>query len=975
MNDKNKITINGRQLTFTPGETILEVATRNGIFIPTLCHLKGTTPTGACRVCVCEVEGARALMAACTVPAAPNMVVHTASQKVLTARRTVLELLLAAGNHNCAIRKEDGGRWTRLQEEAAEYDQSEELCEVYGACKLQALCYRYQVYTGPLAGRGTDYPLEDASPLILRDFSRCILCGRCVQACHLSQVNNAISLGFRGAKAKIVAMGDKTLAESACVYCGECLQVCPVGALVEKRSRYKIRPWEATRVRTTCGYCGVGCQMELQVKDGAIMKVEGIEDGAPNEGRLCAKGRFGFDYLGSPHRLTKPLVRTGAKLKETSWDEALDLVAGKLKAIKEKNGGAAVAGIASARSTNESLYLFQKLFRDAVGSGNLAAPFESAPMTHGIDHIEKAACIVLVGSDVTHENPVAGAAIKRATIRENPAKLIVIDSRDTVIAGHADQFLKVAEGSESVLLNGVIHGLIEKGLGQESLPADQLADAKKTLAELTPAKAAEGSGISAETAAATIETLATAAAEGPVMLLYGPKVAAWVPVFRLLIEILGSLDRDGGGVNALGDMCNSVGALLMGVHPHYRPGYEPAGADAGLSLPEIVAAAGGTGGGAGAGTSGGNGAPQGAASKIEMLYVAGENLAITEPGLEGVRQALKGDTFLVVQDSFENETTALADVVLPAAAWAEDEGTFTSAERRVSRTRRAVDAPGEARSERWIYGQLAARLGASWANPEQSAQELWDSEIAQTIPQLRGISYAGIEHNGLQWPTANGNRIATAEAPVFKPQWQSFNYQHRQLMEQCEGLLEALARPQESVAQTSAMDPEKIRADFDAFLKAEEVTEKKPPIDAVLAEYRSHRGGLIPVLQRVQGILGFLPIEAQNYIALGLDVPASDVYGVVSFYAFFTMTPRGKHVVRVCLGTACYVKEAGKILANIEEHFGIKVGQTTEDRQFTIEGVRCVGACGLAPVVVVGEETLGMVDPAQAVKRVEAFRD
>lgn len=969
MNDKHKITINGRQLTFTPGETILEVATRNGIFIPTLCHLKGTTPTGACRVCVCEVEGARALMAACTVPAAPNMVVRTASQKVVTARRTVLELLLAAGNHNCAIRKEDGGRWTRLQEDAAEYDRSEELCEVYGACKLQALCYRYQVYTGPLAGRGTDYPLEDASPLILRDFSRCILCGRCVQACHLSQVNNAISHGFRGAKAKIVAMGDKTLAESACVYCGECLQVCPVGALVEKRSRYQIRPWEAARVRTTCGYCGVGCQMELQVKDGVIMKVEGIEDGAPNQGRLCAKGRFGFDYLGSPHRLTKPLVRKGNELKEASWDEALDLVADKLKATVEKSGGGAVAGVASARSTNESLYLFQKLFRDAVGTNNLAAPFESAPMTHGLDHIEQAACIVLVGSDVTHENPVAGAAIKRATIKEDPAKLIVIDSRETVIAGHADRFLKVAEGAESVLLGGVIHGLLEKGLGQQTLPADRLADAKKTLAELSPAKAAEGSGVGPDAVEATIEMLAAAAAEGPVMVLYGPTAAAWVPVYRLLAELLGSLDRDGGGVNALGDMCNSVGALLMGVHPHYRPGYEPAGDEAGLTLPEMIAAAGG-----GAGAGNGDSAKAGG-HKIEMLYVAGENLAITEPGLEGVQHALKGDAFLVVQDSFENETTALADVVLPAAAWAEDEGTYTSGERRVSRARPAVAAPGDARCERWIYGQLAARLGAGWANPDQSAQELWDGEITQSIPQLRGISYAGIERNGLQWPTTNGNRIAASEAPVIKPQWQSFNYQHRALMEQCEGLLAALARPQESVAQTSASDPEKIRTDFEAFLKAEEITEKKPAIDAVLAEYRTQRGGLIPVLQKVQGILGFLPIEAQNYIARGLDVPASDVYGVVSFYAFFTMTPRGKHVVRVCLGTACYVKEAGKILANLEEHFGIKVGQTTEDRQFTIEGVRCVGACGLAPVVVVGEETLGMVDPAQAVKRVEAFRD
>ena len=279
--------INGKTYSFEPGETILEVARRNHIDVPTLCHLKGATPTGACRVCVVEVEGARSLVASCAAPAADNMVVQTESPKVVESRRTIIQLLLSSGNHNCAVRGSDGLDWTQFQLKVEQDDGSMEMCPVWGDCRLQDLAYRYQVSGEAFSGTETTFPMETVNPFIVRDFSRCILCGRCVQACNEIQVNNAISQGFRGSQSKIIAAGDRPLKDSDCVFCGECVQACPVGALVEKDVRYLTRPWETTAVRTTCAYCGVGCQLDLHVKDDRIVKVTGAPDVVPNFGSIC----------------------------------------------------------------------------------------------------------------------------------------------------------------------------------------------------------------------------------------------------------------------------------------------------------------------------------------------------------------------------------------------------------------------------------------------------------------------------------------------------------------------------------------------------------------------------------------------------------------------------------------------------------------------------------------------------------------
>ena len=368
----NPITINGSEFTFQPGETILDVARRNAIDIPTLCHLKAASPTGACRVCLVEVQGARSLVASCAMPAAPRMVVNTESPTVVTARRLVIQLLLASGNHNCLMKGSDGRSFEEYAARLQRAGGGIEPCPAWGDCRLQELAWRYGLTGGRFSPTPVRYPLEDVNPFIVRDFARCILCGRCVQACNEVQVNQAIHFGYRGAKSKIIAAGDRPYRESDCVFCGECVQACPTGALVEKDARGKVRPGDIQKsVRTTCTYCGVGCQTELQVKENGVVKITGVEGVAPNYGSLCVKGRFGFDFIGSPERLKTPLIREKDGFREATWDEALDLVARRLGEIKAASGPDSIGVLTSARITNEENYIAQKFTRAVLKTNNI----------------------------------------------------------------------------------------------------------------------------------------------------------------------------------------------------------------------------------------------------------------------------------------------------------------------------------------------------------------------------------------------------------------------------------------------------------------------------------------------------------------------------------------------------------------------------------------------------------------------------
>jgi len=372
METENTMIINGLGVAFNPGETILDVASRNNVHIPTLCYLKGASPTGACRVCLVEVKGEKNLVTACSEPARAGMEVVTENPRIVNARRMNIELLLASGQHNCLVGEAALDQWTDFQLQALSHEGHRGICPAYGDCRLQDLAILYRARADRYPSADTEFPIEDVNPFIVRDFSRCILCGRCVQACNEIQVNNAISLGYRGEKSKVVTKGDLPLRDSDCVFCGECLQVCPVGALVPKKDFVPGGPRpEARKIRTTCSYCGVGCQIYLHVRDGKIVKVTGVEHVGPNWGSLCVKGRFGFDFVHDKNRLTKPLIREGEGFREAGWDEALNLVAERLGAIKKEHGPDSMGVLTSARVTNEENYVAQKFARAALGTNNV----------------------------------------------------------------------------------------------------------------------------------------------------------------------------------------------------------------------------------------------------------------------------------------------------------------------------------------------------------------------------------------------------------------------------------------------------------------------------------------------------------------------------------------------------------------------------------------------------------------------------
>ena len=344
------LTIDGKNVEAFAGQTILECARENGIFIPTLCQLAKTTNVGACRVCLVQVENARSLVASCCMPVSQGMVIQTNTEAVRKAQKMVVELLWSSGNHNCLT------------------------CEQNGQCELQNLVYWLQIDKPRFNIEPPGYPIEDNNSMIRRDLDKCILCGRCVRACNEIQVNEVLGFSMRGSQAKVGPAFDTDYFSSNCVFCSECLQACPTGAITYKQAKYAGRPWELKKVRTTCTYCGVGCQMDIFTKDDRIVKVSGNREyGTPNQGSLCVKGRFGMDFIQHPDRLTKPMIRRNKKeeLKEASWDDALTFIADKLASIKKASGADSLAGLSSARCTNEENYLFQKFMRAVIGTNNV----------------------------------------------------------------------------------------------------------------------------------------------------------------------------------------------------------------------------------------------------------------------------------------------------------------------------------------------------------------------------------------------------------------------------------------------------------------------------------------------------------------------------------------------------------------------------------------------------------------------------
>ena len=749
-------TLDGRAVEAIDGETILSVATREGIAIPTLCFKEGYRPDGNCRACVVEVAGERVLAPSCCRVVQPNMVVSTASERAKKSQHMVLEMLLAD-------LPEQGHKWVDAQGLLPHGELSEWAAHegVTVRPELRALC--------------REQPAPDLShPAMAVNLDSCIQCNRCVRACREEQVNDVIGMALRGAHSQIVFDLGDAMGDSTCVACGECVQACPTGALMPAREAALVVPDK--QVESVCPYCGVGCQLTYNVKDNKILFVEG-RDGPANHGRLCVKGRYGFDYAHHPHRLTKPLIRRADAPKngeftmdpdrvldvfrEASWDEALAFAGGKLKDIRDQHGKKSLAGFGSAKGSNEEAYLFQKLVRTGFGSNNvdhctrlchassvvaLLEGIGSGAVSNPVMDVTKAAVVIIIGANPTVNHPVAASWIKNAV--KNGTQLVVLDPRNSDLARIAHRFLQFKPDTDVALLNAMMHVIVNEGLVDEVFIASRTigyAELKANVADYSPEKMAPICGIDAQTIKYVARLYATSKAS---MILWGMGVSQHVhgtDNARCLIALslmTGQIGRPGTGLHPLRGQNNVQGASDAGLIPMMYPDYQhvtdakvratfekawsvPAGsldATPGLTVVEVMHAI--------------------KAGGIRGMYVMGENPAMSDPDANHAREALAALDHLVVQDIFLTETAYLADVILPASAFPEKTGTFTNTDRLVQMGRQAIDPPGDARQDLWIIQQLAAKLGLDWQYAHVS--DVFD-EMRHTMPSIGGITWDRLE--------------------------------------------------------------------------------------------------------------------------------------------------------------------------------------------------------------------------------------
>jgi formate dehydrogenase alpha subunit len=745
--------IDGRALTAEPGSTILQAAREAGIDIPTLCQDDRLEPIGACRLCLVEVEGRPAPVAACATEVSDGMVVATETDEIVEQRRILLDLLLSDHRGDCIV------------------------CEQAGDCRLQELAYRYQVPHTTYVGAKREYPVRDDTPFIVYDPSKCILCGRCVAVCEQVQQCHVLDVAERGFDAVVTTSFGRSMVETECELCGNCVSACPTGALQDKLSQLQGRTWDTTAVDSVCTFCGCGCTIQLQVKDGRVVRVTSRIGEGPGQGNLCVKGRYGFQFIGHPDRLTTPLVRRDGDLVPATWDEALDEVARRLAEVRAAHGADAIVGFSSARCTNEENYLFQKFMRAVIGTQNvdhcarlchastvtgLQLSLGSGAMTNSFDDLETADAILIVGSNTSESHPIAALRIKKAQRRG--AKVIVVDPRAIDMARRADQHLQLLPGTNVAVLNGMMHVILEEGLADEAFIAartegfDALAEA---LAGSTPELVEEISGVPAADIRAAARVFAVAA-RGAIFYAMGVTQHSHGTEHVLAISNLalmtGNLGRPGTGVNPLRGQNNVQGACDVGALPDVYTGYQPVGDPEaqrkfneawGTRLPEA------------SGLTVTEAFDAMAAGEVRALYVVGENPMLSDPDQTHVEEALRSLDFLVVQDIFLTETAALADVVLPAASFAEKDGTFTNTERKVQLLHAAVPSPGEARADWLIIADLARRMGADAGGWDYVHPREIMAEIAGLTPSYAGISFERLEQGGLCWPCPDQSHPGT----------------------------------------------------------------------------------------------------------------------------------------------------------------------------------------------------------------------
>jgi len=758
MSETIRFTLDGNEVEAAPGETIWEVAKRQGTLIPHLCHkdAPGYRSDGNCRACMVEIEGERTLTASCIRTPSPGMVVSSESARADKARKLVVEMLLADQPARDGAHDKSSHLWDMADRQGVT------------ANRLPAIEPRR-------------IPLLDDSHVAIRvNLDACIHCNLCVRACREVQVNGVIGMAGRGHDAKIVFDMNDPMGASTCVACGECVQACPTGALMPATALDAEQKGDSKdydrEVQSVCPYCGVGCQLSFKIKDDRIAWVEGV-DGPANENRLCVKGRFGFDYVAHPHRLTRPLVRRDdapakglnvdpanwqVHFREAGWDEALDAAAAVLARLRDASGGTAVAGFGSAKCSNEEAYLFQKLIRQGFGHNNVdhctrlchassvAALIEnvgSGAVTATFNEIKNADCAIVIGCNPVENHPVAATYFKQFAKRGG--KLIVMDPRGVGLGRYATHRLKFRPGTDVAMLNAIMHTIVEEGLyDRQYIEAmtEGFNAIKTHLAGFSPEKMAPVCGIDAGILREVARSFATAKAG---MIFWGMGVSQHIhgtDNSRCLISLAlmcGHVGRPGAGLHPLRGQNNVQGASDAGLIPMFLPDYQSVTDDGvrssfseiwqsgdwssskGLTVVEIMDAV--------------------HAGDIRGMYILGENPAMSDPDVEHARYALAKLGHLVVQDIFLTETANYADVILPATAWAEKTGTVTNTNRQVQMGRPAVPPPGEAREDWAITVELAKRLGLGWSYSHP--REVF-AEMKRSMKSLDNITWERLEAEG-----------------------------------------------------------------------------------------------------------------------------------------------------------------------------------------------------------------------------------
>ena len=746
--------LDGQRVFAREGESVWDVARRMGTAIPHLCHRPepGYRPDGNCRVCMVEIEGERVLAPSCKRMPAVGMKVHTQSERATKSRNMVMELLVADQPARATSHDPTSSFWT-------------------WADRTGVTESRF-----PTVPRWTHDP---SHPAMRVNLDACIQCNLCVRACREVQVNDVIGMAYRNAGAKIVFDMDDPMGASTCVACGECVQACPTGALMPAAylDEHETRTvWPDRKVDSLCPYCGVGCQVSYEVVKDKIAYATG-RNGPANQNKLCVKGRFGFDYIHHPHRLTKPLIRLPnvpkdandqvdpanpwTHFREASWEEALDAAAAGFQRVKDRMGPKALAGFGSAKGSNEEAYLFQKLVRIGFGSNNVdhctrlchassvAALMEgvnsgavSAPFLAALD----AEVIIVIGANPTVNHPVAATFIKQAAKRG--AKLVVMDPRRQALSRHAWRHLAFKPGSDVALLNAMLHTIITEGLTDQQYIAgytEGYAELVERIKDFPPEKMEAICGIKAE----TIKEVARAYAKSEGSLIFwGMGISQHIhgtDNSRCLIAMAlttGQIGRKGTGLHPLRGQNNVQGASDAGLIPMVYPDYQSVeradirekfetfwgtklDPQRGLTVVEIMTAI--------------------HEGSIRGMYVEGENPAMSDPDLNHARGALALLDHLVVQDLFLTETAFHADVVLPASAFAEKSGTFTNTDRRVQLARPVIDPPGDARQDWWIIQEVAKRMGLPW---DYSGPSAIFAEMAVMMPSFANITWARLEREG-----------------------------------------------------------------------------------------------------------------------------------------------------------------------------------------------------------------------------------